>query len=228
ETEDSYFEVDLGGHLTFVNSSVCHNLGYSRKELIGMSYKNFTLKDDIESVFRTFNKVYRTGKPNKGFPWKIMHKDGSHGFAETSVSPLRNDKDEIIGFRGVGRDITERKRAEEVLKTERNKLQSLINAMEDGLTIQDRDYTIIYQNEPLKEIFGDQLGEKCYRIYEGREKGKVPILEPVIGKGKLVAEATSLARDMVNEPANYMTPSQMVEAAKEIASKYNLELKVFD
>jgi leucyl aminopeptidase len=61
-----------------------------------------------------------------------------------------------------------------------------------------------------------------------REKEKVPILEPAIGKGRLIAEATNLARDMVNEPANYMTPSQMAEAAKEIASKYNLEFKVFD
>jgi leucyl aminopeptidase len=61
-----------------------------------------------------------------------------------------------------------------------------------------------------------------------REKEKVPILELAIGKGKLIAEATNLARDMVNEPANYMTPSQMAETAKEIASKYNLEFKVFD
>jgi leucyl aminopeptidase len=61
-----------------------------------------------------------------------------------------------------------------------------------------------------------------------REKEKVPILEAAIGKGKLVASATNLARDMVNEPANYMTPSQMAEAAKEISSKYNLEFKVFD
>ena len=61
-----------------------------------------------------------------------------------------------------------------------------------------------------------------------REEEKVPILELAIGKGKVVAEATNLARDMVNEPANYMTPSQMAEAAKEIANKYNLEFKVFD
>ncbi len=61
-----------------------------------------------------------------------------------------------------------------------------------------------------------------------REEEKVPILELAIGKGKVVAEATNLARDMVNEPANYMTPSQMAEAAKEIANKYNLEFRVFD
>jgi len=61
-----------------------------------------------------------------------------------------------------------------------------------------------------------------------REKEKVPILELAMGKGKLVASATNAARDMINEPANYMTPSQMAEAAKEMASKYNLEFKVFD
>jgi leucyl aminopeptidase len=61
-----------------------------------------------------------------------------------------------------------------------------------------------------------------------REGNKVPMLEAVVGKGKLVAEATNLARDMGNEPANYMTPSQMAEMAKEIASKHNLEFRVFD
>ena len=61
-----------------------------------------------------------------------------------------------------------------------------------------------------------------------READKVPILEPAIHKGSVVAEATNLARDMINEPANYMTPSQMAEAAEEIANKYNLEFHVFD
>jgi leucyl aminopeptidase len=60
------------------------------------------------------------------------------------------------------------------------------------------------------------------------EKESVPILESAIAKGKIVAEATNLARDMVNEPANYMTPSRMAEVAEDIASRYNLECKVFD
>jgi len=61
-----------------------------------------------------------------------------------------------------------------------------------------------------------------------REKEIVPVLERSINKGKLIAEAVNLARDMGNEPANYMTPSQMAEVAKEIAGKYDLEIKVFD
>jgi leucyl aminopeptidase len=61
-----------------------------------------------------------------------------------------------------------------------------------------------------------------------REKEEIPILEAAIGKGKVIASATNLARDMGNEPANYMTPSRMAEAAKEIADKYDLEFRVFD
>jgi len=61
-----------------------------------------------------------------------------------------------------------------------------------------------------------------------REKEQVPIVEPVVGRGKLIAEATNLARDMGNEPANYMTPTRMAEIAKEIAENYGLEFKVFD
>ena len=61
-----------------------------------------------------------------------------------------------------------------------------------------------------------------------REERIVPILERAMDGGKLIAEAVNLARDMGNEPANYMTPSQMAEEAKEIAGKYDLEIKVFD
>jgi leucyl aminopeptidase len=61
-----------------------------------------------------------------------------------------------------------------------------------------------------------------------REKEKIPILEPVVGRGKSIAEATNLARDMGNEPANYMTPSQMAETAEELANKHDLGVRVFD
>jgi len=115
EMEDSYFEVDLAGNLTFVNSAACRHLGYSREELIGMSYKGFTSEEHIKSVFQIFNEVYRTAMPNKGFHWKIIRKDGSPGFIDTSVAPLRNDQGEIIGFSGVGRDVTERKKIEDQL-----------------------------------------------------------------------------------------------------------------
>jgi PAS domain S-box-containing protein len=155
EMEDAYFEVDLGGHLTFVNDSVCRDLGYSREELIGMSYKNFTIEEDIESVFRVFNEVYQTGVPNKGFPWKTIRKDGSHGFAETSISSLRNDKGEIIGFRGVGRDITERKQAEDKLRQSNENYRALFESSVIGALVVDaKTMEVVMANQAAMIMFG--------------------------------------------------------------------------
>lgn len=63
------------------------------------------------------------------------------------------------------------KRAEEALQAEHNKLLSLMEAMEYTVTIQDKEYNIIYQNEQSRIASGgDHVGEKCYRAYEGRER----------------------------------------------------------
>ena len=61
-----------------------------------------------------------------------------------------------------------------------------------------------------------------------KEGSKLPILERGLYKGKAMAEAANLARDMVNEPSNTMTPARMADVAKEIADKYKLGFKVFD
>ena len=57
-------------------------------------------------------------------------------------------------------------------------------------------------------------------------KDKLSILERGCHKGRILAEATNLARDMVNEPANQMTPSHMAEIAKNLANTYGLELGI--
>jgi signal transduction histidine kinase/CheY-like chemotaxis protein len=64
-------------------------------------------------LYQAFNRVYRTGEPTKGFDWEIIRKDGTKRYIETSVSLIKNSSGQPIGFRGIVRDITERKRAEE-------------------------------------------------------------------------------------------------------------------
>ena len=56
----------------------------------------------------------------------------------------------------------------------------------------------------------------------------VSALEQGSHKGIVMAEATNLARDMANEPANYMTPSDMAQKAAELAEKYGLVLEVLE
>jgi leucyl aminopeptidase len=60
------------------------------------------------------------------------------------------------------------------------------------------------------------------------DETKLPLLEQACYKGRILAEATNLARDMVNEPANHMTPSHMAEMAKRLAEACGLELNVLE
>jgi len=111
--EDGYWEVDLSGDFTFINPALGRHLGYSQEESIGMNNRQFMTEDTAKRVFQTFNEVYRTGKPALAYDWETIAKDGTKKFIETSVALIYDSKGEPIGFRGVGRDITERKRVQE-------------------------------------------------------------------------------------------------------------------
>jgi len=111
--EEGYFEVDIAGNFTFFNDSLCRILGYSNDEMMGMNNKQYTDEEYGKKVYQIFNKVYKTGKPEKGFDWEIIRKDGTKRYVEASVSLLKDVGDKPIGFRGIVRDITERKQAEE-------------------------------------------------------------------------------------------------------------------
>jgi leucyl aminopeptidase len=57
---------------------------------------------------------------------------------------------------------------------------------------------------------------------------KLPYIEKGISTGKICAEAANLARDMVNEPSNYMTPTDMANMALKVAQTYGLEVDILE
>jgi len=111
--EDGYFEVDIAGNFTFFNDSLCRLLGYSRDEMMGMNNRQYTDNENAQKLYQTFNRVYRTGKPTKEFDWEIIRKEGTKRSIEASVSLIKDPSDNRIGFRGIVRDVTERKRIEQ-------------------------------------------------------------------------------------------------------------------
>ena len=114
--EEGYFEVDLAGNLTFFNDTLCRVSGYSREELMGMNYWQYTDKEELKKVFQAYNKVYTTGEPNNGFGWQFIRKDGAKKYIEGSISLLKDSSGKLKGFKGIVHDITERRLAEEKLR----------------------------------------------------------------------------------------------------------------
>ena len=83
----------------------------------------------------------------------------------------------------------------------------------------------LYSFSRYKKPDYEDIGEM---VIVGREQSTIPVVERGVHEGRIMAEATCLARDMVNEPANYMTPSRMADIAKEIADKHGLELNILN
>lgn len=138
---DAYYEVDLAGNFTLVNEAACRNLGYSRKELIGRNFQIVLSENEAEKVFQAYHDVYTSGEPNKGFAFEVMRKDGTTGFAESSVSLRKNERGEIIGFRSISRDVTERKRIEHQVNERVKELTAFYSLSEitskEGITLED-------------------------------------------------------------------------------------------
>jgi PAS domain S-box-containing protein/putative nucleotidyltransferase with HDIG domain len=100
-------------------------MGYSREELMGMNYRQYMDKEESNKVFQAYNKVYTTGEPNKGFDWQIKRKDGAKRHIEGSMSLRKDSSGKPIGFRGIARDITERKLTERILRENETRLHGI-------------------------------------------------------------------------------------------------------
>jgi two-component system, cell cycle sensor histidine kinase and response regulator CckA len=112
---EGYFEVDLNGNFTFMNPSMAKILGYPAADLMGVNFKAYMNEDNIGKVYQKFLETYRTGSSTMLLDGRHIRRDGSALEIETSIALLRDKAGRPTGFRGIVRDITERKRMEQQL-----------------------------------------------------------------------------------------------------------------
>ena len=158
--EDGYYEVDLAGNFTFFNNAVCKLSGCSKEELLGLNNLQFLDKETAKEVFQLFNKVYITGEPSKGFDWQMTRKDGTKRYVEASASLLKDSSDKPIGFRGIIRDITERKNIDNKLYDEEQRFRALADQSSDIILLVNRKGIITYENKAVDEVLGYKPQER--------------------------------------------------------------------
>ena len=166
--EEGYYEVDLAGNLTVFNDSLCKIYGYSRDELMGMNNLNYMTAETAKKTYEIFNRVYRTGEPTKIFDWEFIKKDGSMVDVEISVSLIRNTRGQAIGFRGIVRDITERKRFEEELQESKAMFQAIIESLPFDVFALNLNNRYILQNSICRKNWGDLIGKSSENVAVGK------------------------------------------------------------
>ncbi|MCJ7774490.1 MAG: PAS domain-containing protein, partial [Desulfobacterales bacterium] len=173
--EDEYFELDLSGTVLFCNSAMLRNSGYSRDKLVGMNYKEFTTEESAKKVYTFFNKVFNTGKPATEIELEVTKKDRSPRILEMSISLLKNTAGKAIGFRGLSRDVTERKKTVDALRESERKYRNILETMEEGYFEVDLAGNFTFVNGSVCKILGfthDELIDMNNRTFSTPEESK--------------------------------------------------------
>jgi len=152
---DGYYEVDLAGKLTFFNDSLCRMTGYGKDELMGMSNLEYMEEETARRVYQAFNGVYETGNPVENLEYQIIIQRGrSRRDVETSISLKRDAAGRATGFRGILRDITDRKRAAQAVRESEERYRELFERGSDLLCFHDLEGGLIDTNLAFKKQYG--------------------------------------------------------------------------
>ncbi|NLD81010.1 MAG: PAS domain S-box protein [Smithella sp.] len=171
--EEAYYEVDLKGDLTFFNATAVTNLGYSNDEMMGMNFRKYVDKENEQKVFEAFHRVFVTGEPSKGVDWELISKNGEKKPIESSISLMKDVDGNPVGFRGIIRDITERKRTEEQIRLLAivDTLTGLFNRR-GFITLAEQQLKTAYRTEKKQLLFFIDLdGLKVINDTYGHDEG---------------------------------------------------------
>ena len=146
-TSDWIWEVDQNGVYTYVSPRVKDLLGYEPEEIIGKTPFDLMPPDEAERVRDEFGIIVASREPFERLENVNLRKDGQLVALETSGIPLLSENGELRGYRGIDRDITQRKRAEEELKQTLSELWHSNQELENFARFVSHDL-----REPLRTV----------------------------------------------------------------------------
>jgi PAS domain S-box-containing protein len=161
---DVIFSLSLGGTIMSLNPAFEKITGWKSEEYLGKPFRSVIHPDDLTAAVKMFEQVLFGKLPAPG-EFRFLTKSGGYLVGEVTGVP-HCEEGTVLSVFGVARDITERKTAEEALIAEKNRTEAILAAIGDGISIQDTNFRVLYQNQILKDLVGDHIGEFCYRAYE--------------------------------------------------------------
>lgn len=154
---DVIWTLDLNGRFTYVSPSVERLRGFTPEEVMRQSLQEALTPESFQLVSHglaemakdiTTNQIH--GKEYPVTEIEQPHKNGSTVWTEVIVNPMFDQEGEFQGILGVTRDITERKKTEEVLRH----FVEIISATSDLLYMADRSYIIKAANPAYQKAYG--------------------------------------------------------------------------
>jgi PAS domain S-box-containing protein len=173
--QDAIIMMNNEGNILYWNEAAERIFGYTEEEIIGKKLHETIVPERFhEDILKGFKRFQETGQGaaiGKTLELAAVRKDGTEFPIELSLSAVKiKGKWNAIG---IIRDITEHKRAEDLLRNAEADWRNSFNSLEDVMLIIDRDYNIENINEIGLKLLGKRkeevIGKKCYQIISGAD-----------------------------------------------------------
>ena len=152
---DWVWEIDRNGAYTYVSPRVRDLLGYEPEEVLGKSPFDLMPAFEAQRVAEIFGPILARREPFQGLENLNRHRDGRYVVIETSGDPFFGPGGEFLGYRGVDRDVGERKRAEEMLRASEEMFRQLFEQNEEPLFLfGNRSAEVVDVNPAAERLYG--------------------------------------------------------------------------
>lgn len=224
-TSDWVWEVDRTMHYVYVSPKIADLLGYAPVDVLGKTPFDLMSPDEAARLQPAFDEFVTDPRPIAGLENVNLRRDGSRVVLETSCVPVYDAEGRFSGFRGIDRDISARKEAEEKI----NALNAELTRQAAELEVANRElesfsHTVSHDlRTPLTNISlscqvmmdscGAKLGEQCKNLMHG-------ISDATDRMDKLITALLNFSR--ISRSELKVKPVDLSEMVKVIAAELQL------
>ncbi|MGC8970648.1 MAG: HD domain-containing phosphohydrolase [bacterium] len=167
------YEIEFGtSKVLFLEGKIEEITGYTKEDFYSgkIIWRDLIHPQDLSRIEEERNKLLSIPNCTARSEYRIINKDNDIRWV-FDVTILLKDEEKII-LQGYVQDITEKKQIELALKKEEEFLSSIFNAIQDGLSVVDRDLNIVRVNDKMVQLYPHMApleGKKCYFAFHQRD-----------------------------------------------------------
>lgn len=145
------YTLDENAVITYISPNIESIGGYTSSEMLGRCFTDFVYPGDLEGRIEQFRKVL--SGVNEASEYRVVTKSGRIAWVRTAAQPVVSEG-RVTGINGVLMDITDRKRAEQVLQDAYRRLDEIIEFLPDATFVIDREGVVLAWNKTMEVMTG--------------------------------------------------------------------------